>query len=805
MKTRLSILLLWWLLAILPRPTLALQQANRIGRIQDVIERWTPDQHLYVKGDLGIDAARYAELEQWLDEHGPHWTVVLLQSAENEQYRAANGNAYTGMDAVEYALGYGLANRTGFGQLEHPQTHETDGAVFVLFLTERKFSYYASEAQDRRALGEARWQGELDQPAFRAMRGGGRILDAVKDTVTSINTRLQRSIEAEVEAQVRSQRERERALADLQVTLQHTRDAVQTVTQKAEAFRTDQPQAQGPLTEPPVDEWNRRLQAVEQEVTEDNVRASGQQANELMAEVDRYLNMFALSEGFEARRTELSGQVEQLRAELGGVAAQQADQAGTEIEQAIAARQQGDPTFVEQLRTAEQTLQSGFQLVQQEQARRVRAAARRQLIWNTVLVTLTITTLALIGFLYWLNRRRAPVRAKARQAFLDRQKSVRAEMDRVLQLFDRSREILGPKEKIAARGYDGTTEQLSDEAFAKIDELLIMSNEVDRVMDEVQELIEPHGVVAKVQNQFSATRYERGMNRISGEPLTFHDDQGIPAILAAGQKDEHGQPVDHVSLTFEEVFTAFHQRSEEVTHALDVIESSLLQVNDGLTQLQQRIDEATQIDKQLAAAAEEDGFFHVPKFFDVLLPSAEADHDQADDIAPADPVQAIQQHVPRGLRKADEALQIAHALQHAREHTFPQFDEHAPRLKKRGYETEWIQASVHQLGARADELFALAAERSVAAEAAELDQSLQTLGVRVAQCGGSCRAAAARGGAGIGQGAGQYPVGTRTDLARIGLAAGADPARSPGGSRRPRECCPPAIGRRTSRTATRRS
>ncbi len=45
-------------------------------------------------------------------------------------------------------------NRTDFGNLVHPKTGERDGAVFVLFLQERKFSYYASDAQDRRNLGD---------------------------------------------------------------------------------------------------------------------------------------------------------------------------------------------------------------------------------------------------------------------------------------------------------------------------------------------------------------------------------------------------------------------------------------------------------------------------------------------------------------------------------------------------------------------------------------------------------------------------------------------------------------------------
>src|SRR5690606_13684705 len=148
MLRRVCILLLALLITLVDSVR-ASDSAVPFTRIEEVIQRWKPDQHLYTHGDLGIDQSRLSDLGAWRDAHGPHWTVVLMQSASDQHYRAADGRSFSGMDAVEYALGHGLANRTGFGKLEHPKTGETDGAVFVLFLRERKFSYYGSDAQDR--------------------------------------------------------------------------------------------------------------------------------------------------------------------------------------------------------------------------------------------------------------------------------------------------------------------------------------------------------------------------------------------------------------------------------------------------------------------------------------------------------------------------------------------------------------------------------------------------------------------------------------------------------------------------------
>ncbi|MGN6543955.1 MAG: hypothetical protein ACTHK7_02825 [Aureliella sp.] len=175
----------------------AKDRAVKFGSIKKVIAKWNPDQHLYVHGDIGVGKAQLAELEQWLDANAAHWTVVLMSDAEDQHFTHADCRQFTGMDAVEYALGSGLSNRTDFGKLEHPVTHQADGTVFVLFLKERKLSYFASAAQDCHSLGEAHWTGQLDQPAVRAMRSGGRVLDAVKETVKSVNCKLEEAIEAE--------------------------------------------------------------------------------------------------------------------------------------------------------------------------------------------------------------------------------------------------------------------------------------------------------------------------------------------------------------------------------------------------------------------------------------------------------------------------------------------------------------------------------------------------------------------------------------------------------------------------------
>ena len=147
-----------------------------VARAEDVISKWDKNQHLYVKGDLGVSPERLGRLEAWLDENGPHWTIVLMQNAEDEFYLGQDGRKFYKMDAAEYALSYGLPNRTEFGDLVDEATHESDGAIFVLFLKERELNYFGSDMHDRRRLGRSKWIGDLDREAIRAMKNGGRVV-----------------------------------------------------------------------------------------------------------------------------------------------------------------------------------------------------------------------------------------------------------------------------------------------------------------------------------------------------------------------------------------------------------------------------------------------------------------------------------------------------------------------------------------------------------------------------------------------------------------------------------------------------
>jgi len=246
-------------LAVATPPARAASEPQRVTSATEIVTLWSPSQHLYVKGDIGVSDGQLRELETWLTQR-PHWTVVLLESAQGERFVDAAGISYENIAAVQHALGKGLSNRTNFGSLKHPETGEPDGAIFLLSVRDRNLSYFGSEAQDRRGLGNANWKGQLDAPAIAAMRSGGRILDAVRDTVTSIDERLAARLEQERADRERAHQqelaERERALAERESARASMRDRLHLMPAELDALAVRRQQLFGGSPPPGVPQVN---------------------------------------------------------------------------------------------------------------------------------------------------------------------------------------------------------------------------------------------------------------------------------------------------------------------------------------------------------------------------------------------------------------------------------------------------------------------------------------------------------------------------------------------------------------------
>jgi hypothetical protein len=720
--------------AVAQRPV-SLTGATRITSADEVIERWQPDRHLFVKGNIGVSEKLLDELETWLDANGQNWTIVLMENAADE-VSIQNGQKYFGVDAVLQALSKGLNNRTDFGKLKHSKTGEAHGCIFTLFLKQREFNYYGSDAQNRRGLGMESWKGKLDQPARRAMMGGGRVIDAVKDTVRSINEQLERMIANEAADAERVEREARRAVANCQSAIEHSRQLVDTVKLAAAKLRDKFPQAQGALANPPLDAWRSKLDALAEELTANSVRESQLKLNAIDEEIQTHLNAYAANDGLASNVESIQNQLTTLATAPNNVASSTIKDVKQLIAEAERLMSNGETGVQEMLAKAAASAAEGQAIVKAEVARLDRAAVVQAWIRRTALAMAGLFVFFLAIFLFIMNRRRKPLMEAAFKTLAERERLVAKETEGLDRLFTRNDELLGSKEKIAERGYTGATKEVSEKAINYIDDLFIMSKEVRRVLTEAKELVHPSTFFGKVVNLFSGGRYQQAVNLVTGKPLKFTRLSGLPWVLRDRQPGGgDSAPVtnatpDEITLTFEEVFQAFQVRGKEAENALNTVENSLANVHDQLSIAQSDLEKCAEAEKQLNEQANLDNYFRLPSYIESLLPAIEKDIEEADRLAGFDAVGAVEYQLPIARRKIDEATAIGNVLMEARKNLFPILQQAVKQLSELQFASTWIDAELESLSGRADQLVQAASSQSVRSDIDVLAGDLHALGKR---------------------------------------------------------------------------
>lgn len=772
----------------LTSPAAMAETALVVSKAVEIPQRWLPEQHLYVKGGVGLSTERLGALETWLDAHAPHWTVVLMNHASGESWQDASGHWKTGMEAVEYALGQQLPAETAFGKHTHPTTGERDGAWLVIFLEERQFSYWASDAYDRRRLGEDRWQGNLDSAARQAMRGGGRIGDAVQDTITSIDGELKRRITGEAEARRQEAERLERLRSRTAQVIGETRQAIARTTVQAVETRRNWPLATGPLTNPPVDRWLASLAEAEAllaagPLTEapgapENVRAEVEAwdiaASAYQAAPARFrtllqeLDAMALHPWSGAARAGLIAARELLREATAAHATGDAGysntfgQALTNLGSArtsdaathrlaaeharlstwaasapypnpspaadLAARARGAlGAFPGQreagadgealLREADQALTKA-QLTAEAAIRRARDLRRAGGIGGAAGAGALILT-GWVG-----HRRRRRVKDPATVVFQQWEEALKNKTTELFALLDKAGSTVGNAAMLERSGWSGTTRDLAFGAIRDVDQLFVMSSALDQVLEQARKLIQPDNPLAAGRNLVSGGQYRKALDLLEADHIRFGPESTIPSILAsAPDRPWRGllgrrEDCEPFTLTFSGLNGAFNERAARAVAALDRVGTAWSRMGDALTGLEDRLDDAVRLEKEVNAAEATDRRFGMDPVFASLIPAARADWAAAAELGVADPVQALDGPWAEGSRKTDDAAALCQAVLGFRAASLPAIQQNETTLTAAGRQTGWIGATLDDLSQTAETLSATAVSRSISQDLA---------------------------------------------------------------------------------------
>ncbi|XZE33040.1 hypothetical protein SH501x_003812 [Pirellulaceae bacterium SH501] len=672
-----------------------------VKSVSEIISNWKQEHQLYIRGNVGVDTKRLNDLANWLQQNAPHWLVVLIDDASNESYRTTN-QRFSGVDAVEVQLGTRLSNETDFGKLEHPRTKEPDGAVLVLMLKQRRVSYFASDAQDTRNLGESHWKGELDQPAILAMKSGGRVVDAVQNTIKNINQRLNQTIQSEVDREAAIALAKQREVSSFQGAASSAKTQVGEITSQRDRFRQSQPSANGSLASPPIEDWISKIDAFVADVNTDNVRSIQAEFTKIKQEIDHYVHGYAEIEGLETNLARYDAAIQRLTSANEPKLAPRLIAIDKAIADAKRSAAQGDldvERYLGELNTILELASTELDTIQ-------RAEAQRRAIWDwTRRITIGFLIAIAAGIaliLRVMNQRRIPIMNKAFRELARQEDAVQKETDRTGLLFTRANDLLGSRERIEKRGYEGKTKELSMKILDTIDNLFILSKEMRRVLELARSVILPTDYKNRWRNRFSSELYAEGISLLNGKSLLFLEAHGLPRILRQTTgEDLVANSKGEVEITFETAFSLFEKQGAEAAAMLDRLESALTSSQDLLSQSQMRLGDALELDRKLSERSEGRIQWELPSFLSNSAPQLASELRQIESKAMFDSVGVVEDLLPPVQSKVESVHFVLSLVSDASEKHFPSAIAESKALSELGYRTEWIprefQAIVREL------------------------------------------------------------------------------------------------------------
>ncbi len=187
-------------------------------------------------------------------------------------------------------------------------------------------------------------------------------------------------------------------------------------------------------------------------------------------------------------------------------------------------------------------------------------------------------------------------------------------------------------------------------------------------------------------------------------------------------------------MIFEEFMSVLGFERDNATEKLDRMETSFNSIEGDVQDLENQIEAADDMERQLKGATRLDRYFKMPAFRDTLIPASEKQLALARSFAEDDPVRTVAEIIPKGLRIIGDGLAIATAATEMRAGVFGQLDDSAAELKEHKFDTRWIKARVEKLSDQADELVGHAADSDIGEQAELFADDTREIGVRAARC-----------------------------------------------------------------------
>jgi len=701
--------------------------------INQLIENWDKDQHLYVKGDIGLKKIDLKKLEMWLDQKGKNWTIILMRNANGEIWKDTNGSIYYSMDAVENAVGRGLSNKTEFLSQLNSKTKTRNGAIFILFLDERKLSYFASDAFDSRGLGESNWVGNLDSKAKNAMRNGGGIVDAVISTVTSIEGKLNASLRREAERAQRMKTERESAKLWVERESKKQLIQIDELEKQVGQFLSHDEVKHNDLANPALNDWREIIANAAKNsdpfVAKNAIKEIENNVKRHRLKLQRWNEDHATIEGLNNLINHFKPNENQSKSDL------QAAKAA--IAKTHELHTTGQVAYRENLANAKQLYISlEADRVEHErmaaQQERTEAAAAKQK--KVALATGGgATGVGLLGLGIYSNRRRRKQKALAEELYKDWKTAMKARIDKLFKTMDRAGTIVGSERDLPERGYEGETLRESISAIRNVDKAFILSSSVHTALEKAKDLIYPANPVGKTVNVFRRARYDDAVDLLERKPLQADPKKEEMKVENRGEETMLGDKTkaDKVKMTFTDLIAEFDRTLTSADTSLELVENSWETIASRCEKLGDLLESINTEEVNIEKAAQKDGLYQLDSLFDLWLPRSREHYEKGIKTGKHDPVKALQTDIKRADTMAAEMQSTVKLAKDLRKTELESILKNATELKQLNRNNQWVSNTLAHLNDRFESISKQGSDTTVADNLKSLSDEIFSLRPKV--------------------------------------------------------------------------
>ncbi len=506
------------------------------------------------------------------------------------------------------------------------------------------------------------------------MQNGGRLIDAVKNTVTSIDQRVARTIQS------RASR-RTAQVARTKAELSNLESHLSTISEKKSAIISKLEGSGGDIARIQVNEMKDKIGILRQRPGTYDISRLSSELNRWEGWLDRYVSDANKVNNLEEQLKKMSASSEEGKASL--------SKARSFMSQAGTSYRQGSFSY-QQLLTNARSFSSKVSL--QDQAAR-RASEKKSFAIKAAGTTGSglLGLIAIVG-----NRRRRRIKAEAEELLASRKLEMKETEDRLFELMDRSSVIVGPINELENRGYSGDTLNLSRRALSRIDEAFVLSSNVQKIIEEAESLIEPGNPLSRSRNLISRGRYEEAVDLLDAELNV-----GLKNVPSLKERNRPGEEVDE---TFSLPIDAWQERT---ANALNTASHSLDQVEEAWSTIVSRSEKLSQNIEALKARQTEiqtDDWLRCEAAFEEWIPAMAKSHQRATETGKSDPVQALTEDMSLGDRMASEARDLLDHISSFRNTRWEELQRNEAILDQRKRTTLWVDDALIALNREADRL-----------------------------------------------------------------------------------------------------